>query len=148
MSNSRGVFWIVWGIGLVPVLLALLAWASGVGVPEQGSNQGELVQPVRTLDEWGGDVGHHTGHWSLLLVDDARCSEACEARLEALKRVHDALGREADRVRVDLVPSGELEPGVWVVDPLGNLVIKHPLSYEGKALLGDMRRLLKASRLG
>lgn len=148
MSSGRRVFWIIWGVGLVPVLLALLAWSSGIGVPAQGVNQGELVEPVRTLEQWGGEPGRHTGHWSLVLVHEASCPGQCETRLEALKRIHDALGREADRVRVDSRQSSELEPGVWVVDPLGNLVLKHPLSYEGKALLGDMRRLLKASRLG
>lgn len=148
MGNSRGMFWMVWGVGVVPVLLAVLAWSSGIGVPERGVNQGELVQPVRTLDQWGGKPDRHTGHWSLLLVNEANCQGECEGRLEALKRVHDALGREADRVRVDAVLSSALAPGVWVVDPLGNLILRYPLSYEGKALLGDMRRLLKASRLG
>ncbi len=148
MSSNRKVFWMVWGVGMVPVLLAVLVWSSGIGVPAQGVNRGELVQPVRTLEQWGGEPDRYTGHWSLLLVHEPNCPAECEPRLEALKRVHDALGREADRVRVGSALSGALEPGVWVVDPLGNLVLKHPLSYEGKALLGDMRRLLKASRLG
>ena len=148
MSSSRNLFWVIWGVGLVPVLLAVLVWASGVGVPDKGMNRGELVQPVRTLEQWGGDPGRHTGHWSLLLVHESNCSGECEQQLESLKRVHDALGREADRVRVDSTLPGQLTPGVWVVDPLGNLVLRHPLSYEGKALLADMRRLLKASRLG
>ncbi len=148
MSSSHRVFWLIWGVGLVPVLLAVLAWSSGIGVPEKGTNRGELVQPVRTLEQWGGEPGRYTGHWSLLLVHEPNCPAPCVSRLETLKRVHDALGREADRVRVESLLSGALESGVWVVDPLGNLVLKHPLSYKGKALLGDMRRLLKASRLG
>lgn len=148
MSSSRNLFWVIWGVGLVPVLLAVLVWASGLGVPDKGINQGELVQPVRTLEQWGGDPDQHTGHWSLLLVHESNCSGECEQQLESLKRVHDALGREADRVRVDSTLPGQLTPGIWVVDPLGNLVLRHPLSYEGKALLADMRRLLKASRLG
>lgn len=148
MSGNRRVFWMVWGVGLVPVLLAVLVWYSGIGVPARGVNLGELVRPVRTLDQWGGESDRYTGHWSLLLVHEPNCAAPCEFRLEMLKRVHDALGREADRVRVASLLSGPLSPGVWVVDPLGNLVLKHPLNYEGKALLGDMRRLLKASRLG
>jgi hypothetical protein len=44
--------------------------------------------------------------------------------------------------------SDALAPGVWVVDPLGNLVLHYGQAYEGKAVLTDLRRLLKASRLG
>ncbi|GAA0796243.1 hypothetical protein [Marinobacterium sediminicola] len=148
MNSNRRVFWLIWGVGLVPVILAMLAWVSGVGIPDRGVNHGELVQPVRTIDQWGGELDRHTGHWSLVLVHESSCPDGCNDRLEALKRVHDALGREADRVRVDAKLSGNLNPGIWVVDPLGNLVLKHPLSFEGDALLTDMRRLLKASRLG
>ncbi|MBA4501075.1 hypothetical protein [Marinobacterium marinum] len=148
MSGNQRMFWLIWGMGLVPVLLAVLAWSSGIGVPAQGVNQGELVTPVRTLQAWGGEPEKYTGHWSLLLVHEDRCLGQCLTRLEQLKRVHDALGRESNRVRVDAVLTDALAPGVWVVDPLGNLVMKYPPGWESRALLGDMRRLLKASRLG
>lgn len=146
--NSRRIFWTVWAIALLPVGAALLVWVSGVGVPERSLNRGELVQPVRTLAQWGGSPERFRGHWSLLLVPQAPCHDACDAQLEALRRVHDALGRDADRVRVLAARSVRLAPGVWVVDPLGNLVLRHALPHDGAALLADLRRLLKASRLG
>lgn len=147
MSN-RSVFWSIWLVALVPVILAILMWVTGIGIPDGRVNKGELVDPALPLVQWGGDPEQHTGHWSLLLVPQGICDSVCEEELEALKRVHDALGRESDRVRV--MPAAELEigAGIWVIDPLGNLVLRHPLSFEGKALLGDMKRLLKASRLG
>lgn len=77
MTNNRSLFWIIWGVALTPVLLAVLAWVSGIGVPAQGSNRGELVQPVQTLEEWGGQAERHTGHWSLLLVHENACQGEC-----------------------------------------------------------------------
>lgn len=146
MRRNRTVFWMVWAVALAPLVAAVLVWGSGRGLPDSGANRGELVLPVKTLEQWGGDPGQHTGHWSLLWVPVADCAKECAKELERLRRVHDALGREADRVRV--MQTTKLAPGVWVVDPLGNLVLQYPPAYEGKALLSDMRRLLKASRLG
>lgn len=146
MKGNRTVFWMVWAVALVPLVAAVLVWSSGGGLSGASVNRGELVQPVKTLDQWGGDPLLHTGHWSLLWVPTGDCVGGCSEAIERLRRVHDALGREADRVRV--MSATELAPGVWVVDPLGNLVMQYPPTYEGQALLGDMRRLLKASRLG
>ncbi|MBV0933928.1 hypothetical protein [Marinobacterium weihaiense] len=147
MKSCPKVFWLIWGGGVLPLLAAVLMWGSGIGIPSQGTNKGELLQPVQSLEQWGGQPQRHTGHWSLVWVPAGECLPVCGEQLERLRRIHDALGRNADRVRVMPEYSG-LAPGVWVVDPLGNLVLKYPLAYEGQALLSDMRRLLKASRLG
>ncbi|MBP0049238.1 hypothetical protein H9C73_10870 [Marinobacterium sp. AK62] len=146
--TNRNVFWAIWILGLLPVALAITIWATGVGLPQGHTNRGVLLEPIQPLQQWGGDAEAHTGHWTLLLVPGNACTQDCDAELEDLRRVHDALGRESTRVRVMPHSAPELEAGVWVVDPLGNLVLQYPLSFKGKALLGDMRRLLKASRLG
>ena len=78
------------------------------------------------------------------------CDAACDQSLEPLRRVHDALGKEADRVQVVGLGSDEisLEPGIWIVDPLGNLVMRYSLEAELKGLLADLKKLLKVSRIG
>ncbi len=42
----------------------------------------------------------------------------------------------------------EHEAQLWIVDPLGNLVLRYDSSTPGKAILEDLRLLLKLSRIG
>lgn len=162
MKGNR-TLWSIWLVALLPLLAALLSYSLDVNLGQGSSNRGELQQPVRTLPQWGGLPARYTGHWTVMLsaprncetpaqssIPERCCQAECEVQLNKLHAVHDALGRDAGRVRVvvegtDLVV---LEPGVWVVDPLGNLLLYYPLEQPGTDLLEDLRRLLKVSSLG
>lgn len=148
MASNRCTFWAIWALGMLPMLLAVAVYTTGVGIPSEQVNTGRLLQPAVPLQQWGGQADRFTRHWSLLLVHRGGCDHGCLRQEERLKRIHDALGRDADRFRVRMEASEALAPGVWVVDPLGNLVLHYGQAYEGKAVLTDLRRLLKASRLG
>lgn len=37
---------------------------------------------------------------------------------------------------------------LWIVDPLGNLVLRYPADANGKQILNDLRHLLKLSNIG
>jgi hypothetical protein len=37
---------------------------------------------------------------------------------------------------------------LWIVDPHGNLVLRYPAGSKGKAILDDLRYLLKISLIG
>ncbi len=39
-------------------------------------------------------------------------------------------------------------PQLWIVDPLGNLVLRYPPDAKGKDILNDLRQLLKISNIG
>jgi cytochrome oxidase Cu insertion factor (SCO1/SenC/PrrC family) len=54
------------------------------------------------------------------------------------KQLSDALSSE----------KGEPKDHIWVVDPLGNVVMRYPANPELKGILKDMERLLKASQIG
>ncbi len=41
-----------------------------------------------------------------------------------------------------------LKPGIYIVDPLGNLVFYYPVEQMGKPVLTDLKRLLKVSQIG
>lgn len=43
---------------------------------------------------------------------------------------------------------GDVRAHLWVVDPLGNLVMRYPANPDLKGLLKDLERLLKASQIG
>jgi len=113
--------------------------------------------------------------WGLWVVQPARCDVACDRALHRLRQVHELLNRDAPRVRRALVgpasiapgpiadgalaaryPGLEfltgriagLDPGPYIVDPLGNLVLRYPLGAAGKSVLDDLKRLLKVSQIG
>jgi hypothetical protein len=39
-------------------------------------------------------------------------------------------------------------PQLWIVDPLGNLVLRYPAEADGKNILIDLKQLLKISNIG
>ena len=47
-----------------------------------------------------------------------------------------------------LVVAGPLRNGVFIVDPIGNLVLWNPFADAGEPVLEDLRRLLKLSQIG
>ena len=47
-------------------------------------------------------------------------------------------------IQVPVVSGGS----VWLVDPLGNLILRYPPGYQSRGLLEDLKRLLKLSKIG
>lgn len=45
-------------------------------------------------------------------------------------------------------PEAPAEPQLWIVDPHGNLVLRYGADAEGKAILDDLKYLLKISQIG
>jgi hypothetical protein len=117
------------------------------------------------------------GRWVLLAGGGAGCDVACEKSLYATRQARTMQGREQDRVarvwlaaggappspdlvamhpglQVARVSAGALDalpgakPAIWLVDPLGNLVLSWPADPDVKKLAQDLARLLKASRIG
>ena len=117
------------------------------------------------------------GRWVLLLAESGRCEAACEGRLYATRQARVMQGRERDRiVRVwfgapGATPAPEVlaqdpglvvvrvspgalaampggEQGIWIVDPLGNLVLSYPEVPDIRGVANDLSRLLRASGIG
>jgi hypothetical protein len=117
------------------------------------------------------------GRWVLAVAAPGACDGACAQSLYATRQARTIQGREMERVarllllagdgsppaalaseHADLVtvriPPGALAawPGgdgrIYLVDPLGNLVLAYPRDPDIKAMAKDLTRLLKASRIG
>lgn len=117
------------------------------------------------------------GKWVLAAAAPGACDSACVQALYASRQARTIQGREMDRVvRVlfvtdDATPAAALiaehpdlivaraGPGalaawpagaqpIYLVDPLGNLVLAWPRDPDIKAAAKDIGRLLKASRIG
>ena len=117
------------------------------------------------------------GRWLLVTVDGGRCDALCERKLLYMRQLRLTQGRNRDRVeRLWLVSDGAAPAApaglladvhvaragpelvaafpapvtdhIYVVDPLGNLMMRFPRDPDPKGMIRDLTRLLKASRIG
>jgi hypothetical protein len=153
-----------------PFILAWLAYELGWGVAGGGGNYGELIAPRPVA----GPLASLRGKWVLVTFDAAACGALCEKKLYIVRQIRKAQGKEAERIerlwvltdrgkpRTELlaaiegthVASGELDfPGertqhIYLVDPLGNLMMRFPPDPDPSKMIKDLQRLLKYSRFG
>lgn len=139
------------------------------------TNNGEFVTPPATVgslnirDQQNQPMAE-TGTWWLWVVSSGDCEGACDQALHQLRQLHALLNKDANRVRRALVQNGvsrspalaerfpklkflsgqieSLEPGIYIVDPIGNLVFRYPFADAGKPVLEDLKKLLKVSQIG
>jgi cytochrome oxidase Cu insertion factor (SCO1/SenC/PrrC family) len=117
------------------------------------------------------------GRWTLLVVAGGRCAGACERMLYATRQARTMQGRDQDRVVRAVVLTGDEPPqreliaqhgglivarcderavaalpsptdAIYLVDPLGNLVLSYPADPDIKRLAKDLERVLRASSIG
>lgn len=178
--RSRRKLILVFLLFFVPVLAAwaliLSGWRPGGTV-----NHGTLIEPPRPAAELplarvdGSALEPRAlrGQWNALLLNDGACEEACLQALDKMVRVHIALNKDADRVRLYLVlpdgvpapelPAGAPEllrlppdalpalaaeaplPALHLSDPYGYRMMRYPPPLDAQGLLKDLRRLLRLS---
>jgi len=171
---SRLKLLLIAAVCAAPLVLATLAYRLGWGTGSPG-NYGELIEP-RALS--GAPIAALRGKWVLVTFDPAACDASCERKLYFVRQVRKAQGKEMDRIerlwivtdgaqpRADLLAAtdgGRAEhadarfasqfPGnplehIYLVDPLGNLMMRFPPDPEPKKVIKDLERLLKYSRVG
>jgi cytochrome oxidase Cu insertion factor (SCO1/SenC/PrrC family) len=139
-------------------------------------NHGTFVAPalqvsdLELVDAAGASIVDLPYWWIWVVQAGNDCDAACEHALHQLRQLHILLHRDAGRVKRALVtptrmqpgelddlypeleflsgPVERLQPGIYLVDPLGNLVLRYPLEAAGKPVLEDLKRLLKVSQIG
>ena len=151
-----------------PIVLGTAAYFFGWGTGA-GGNYGELIPP-RPLGAQA--LAPLRGKWVLVAFDTAACDAYCERKLYLMRQVRRAQGKEMERVErmwglMDAgKPRPELLPGIegtWVtqlspqefpgdprdylylVDPLGNLMLRFPRDPDPSKMIKDLQRLLKYS---
>ena len=117
------------------------------------------------------------GRWVLVGHGRGECDAPCERKLYATRQARTMQGREQDRVVRAWLVVGDAEPpaallaqhpglvvvrvpevvparfpggadALYLIDPLGNLVLRFPDDPDIKGVARDLTRLLKASRIG
>jgi cytochrome oxidase Cu insertion factor (SCO1/SenC/PrrC family) len=153
-----------------PVVLGWLAYEFGWGVAGGGGNYGELIAPRAVA----GPLAPLKGKWVLVTFDASACDSACEKKLYIVRQVRKAQGKDAERIerlwvitdgsrpRPELLAAiegahtatGNLDfPGerfayIYLVDPLGNLMMRFPKDADPGKMIKDLQRLLRYSSFG
>ena len=168
----------LFAIAIVPLLGAFWLYeASRSAAPWATTNHGELLAPIESVSalhllQVAGSVSmNNSGHWWLVVVTNDGCTAACQAAVHQLRQLHILLGRDSARVKRSLVALGGSTPepslastypelvwftgdtralrsGIYIVDPLGNLVLHYEYGDAGKPVLDDLKQLLKVSHVG
>jgi hypothetical protein len=138
------------------------------------TNKGAFVDPPVSVSDLGlsradGTLLTEGGTWWLWVVTEGECQESCAHAVHQLRQLHILLNKDSDRVQRALVTSPDRAPGllleypgvthltgalesltegIYIVDPIGNLVLHYPLDDAGKPVLTDLKKLLKLSQIG
>lgn len=167
----------LFAIAIVPLIGAFWLYESSrSGQPWATTNRGELLDPIVSIADLklhplaGTESMIDSGHWWLATV--ARdCDEVCKDAVLQLRQLHILLARDATRVKRSFIALDGAEPdaslsgaypelvlfststetlreGVYIVDPLGNVVLRYEFRDAGKPVLDDLKKLLKVSHIG
>ena len=133
------------------------------------------LQQVQLLDEnempWSQKEAEK--RWLVVYLTSNNCDKSCQEATHLLRQINIALGKEAHRVtrllvRQTGVLNAQLQQeypaliqltssvtevfkkgqGIYLVDPLGNIMMYYSKDFVGKELLKDLKKLLKNSNIG
>jgi hypothetical protein len=162
-----------------PLVVAIAMYYTG-GARGASVNYGAVLDPPVTLDAKLHFDTDTRGRWTLLLLPEGDCGEACANTLIDMRQIRLATGREIERIERMIVLEAplpqdtlDLHPGLrvmvsgdaltdslisamerlkrdqlYIMDPIGNVILAYPLQPERKPFLKDLRKLLKLSRIG
>jgi hypothetical protein len=111
--------------------------------------------------------------WLVVYLTQKECDQSCQEATHLLRQIHTAVGKEAHRITRILVNSQgdfneqlqldypaliqlqslsletfEKGEGIYIVDPLGNMMMYFGTGFVGKKLLKDLKKLLRTSNIG
>tara|TARA_A100001015_G_scaffold26700_1_gene29873 strand:+ start:1275 stop:1790 length:516 start_codon:yes stop_codon:yes gene_type:complete len=135
------------------------------------TNNGEFVIPAMNVTDFGWQPTDATEKvkpqmwW--LWVRAEQCREVCAEALKNLRATHILMNREMERVQRALTTelaaampanqpnlvsiawaAGMPGEGIYIIDPLGNLVFRYAITTDPELVLKDLKRLLKVSQIG
>jgi hypothetical protein len=177
-NKNRFVLIAIVLIFAAPIVAALVLNVAGWR-PATTRNSGSLVQPpadlkdvrVTLADGTKLDWSDPQWHWTLLVLSNGECNDACQTRLAELVRLRITLNRNAERLRIVYLgpslpatavgeavpllvgkddssalatyrPAGHGEVALALVDPNGLLMMRYADGYDAALLRADIVRVV------
>lgn len=114
-KKSKKMMLMLAAVFLLPFSIA--ATLHLLDIRPSGESFGHLISPPTPLKvpafnqiDGGDFTPEHWGEiWSIVLVDDASCAEACQKNVDKLNRVHISLDKDAKRVQRILLLQGNID---------------------------------------
>ena len=155
-NRSRLTLWLLWILGLLPMVLAgLLYYTSAIHWITPKANGVLLKTPVSVaaLELPAAQTSEASKTWQLWYVVADACDKHCQSDLNQLRNAQKDLGKEWHRVTLSTIEPHAtlpfLTPGTLaIVDPLDWLMLYYEPGMPYKGMLSDLRRLLKYSHIG
>lgn len=189
-TAGRGKLFLVLAVCASPLIASYFTYY--VIKPSSRTNYGTLLDPRNypipalastALDGSKSSLQDYKGKWLMVQVNDADCQAACQKRLNDMRQLRLAQGKEMDRIeRVWLITDDRpletmllreydgmrhlrvspqvlqawlpVEQGtlasdhIYLIDPLGNLMMRYPKDADPNKIKKDLAKLLKASAIG
>lgn len=132
----------------------------------QTVNYGKLLNPPLMLSQMGlKNMGEYQGHWVLFYATPV-CDTLCTQNLYKMRQVRLATGKDQERIVRLLITqtayklpeayqgtyqedaSLKIQPGLYLSDPHGNVILFYKEDADPEKLLKDLTRLLRISQIG
>lgn len=187
---GRGKLLLVLAVCAAPLIASYFMYY--VVKPSGRTNYGTLLDPRNypmpelagtALDGSPLSLQAFQGKWLMVQVNDADCQAPCEKKLNDMRQLRLAQGKEMERIeRIWLITDDKpletmllrqydgmrhlrvslkilqswlpAEPGtvisdhIYLIDPLGNLMMRYPKDADPNQIKKDLIKLLKASAIG
>lgn len=167
--KTKSFFMVFVGMAAVPLVLAYAALTFGWYTPG-ATAKGQFVEDEIQLAL---DANAKAGVWRIVAQPQSDCSIHCQELLYGLNQTYIALGKLQKRVeatvlneQLDLSEYPKLVADnlgdnklttdfLYLVDPFGKVILQYPINTDrkqtivtSKAVLSDIKKLLKYSRVG
>lgn len=175
-KNSKFTFWLTLSLFLTPFIAASWLYAHADQFHFKTKNKGILITPPAQVANLETPVQNFHHHWWVLIFNNAPCETTCQEQLHWLHQIHIALHKHQTRVQLwmaqsalnpdmetqilksipelTLIPLTTLpsfldnEPGIAIMDPLGNIMMRYPFNTDPQNVFKDLKTLLHNSQIG
>jgi hypothetical protein len=161
-------FWAVIIVFVLPLVLAIVLYATRTHWSLVSTTQGELLNPPLTLPL---NFTEEPRLWRVLYITPSCVDESCQLQLAKITSIHQATGKDFNRSTSVLITTTHnvdqkllenfnnvdwfelhsampVDTGLFIMDPDGYIILKYPLDTPGAYILEDLRHLLKVSQIG
>ncbi len=145
-SRNLRMLAVLAGLFLLPLAIAFWMYYGTDWRPAKRVNHGELIIPARPLPH--PELFHEMKRVErVFLVTSGCCDHEFLAREQAGLIILNASDPAVNAV-LNLFPTDLREQSVFIVDPLGNLMMRYDVRQNPKGLLEDLKKLLTLSHIG